>query len=158
MSTIHSIHLASRAGEPMASVTDAQLDAGRGIVGDRYHAGIGEFSKKLERGGKGDWQLTLIEIEEINRFVEGQGLSLGPGEFRRNIVTSGVRLNSLVGKVFFLDGIRLEGVRLCEPCAYLAGLVTETVLPGMVGRCGLRARVLDGGKIQVGGKVDPSAD
>lgn len=141
----------------MISVGEAQLKVGRGIVGDRYHAGAGQFSKKLEKSGNGDWQLTLIEIEEIQNFTEAENLLLGPGEFRRNVITAGVRLNSLVGRPFLLDGVRVEGIRLCEPCSYLARLVTSKVLPGMVNRCGLRARILDSGTIRVGGKIELSA-
>ena len=75
------------------------------------------------------------------------------GDFRRNIVTSGVRLNALVGQRFTVDGIAMEGVRLCEPCAYLAELLTDKLLPTMVGRCGLRARILQSGVIRIDGVV-----
>lgn len=42
---IHSIYIATRAGEPMRSIVKADIVAGEGIVGDRYALGIGAFSK-----------------------------------------------------------------------------------------------------------------
>jgi MOSC domain-containing protein YiiM len=150
---ITSIHIATTTGADMTSVVTAELQAGRGVVGDRYHAGAGKFSAKLMTKGEGDWQLTLVEAEELDRFVAAEELDFGHSDFRRNIVTRGIRLNSLVGKRFAVDGIELEGVRLCEPCAYLAGMLSEHLLPAMVGRAGLRARILTSGTITVGGEI-----
>ena len=137
----------------MRPITSAQLEAGKGIIGDRYHAGIGAFSKKLAAVGKDDWQITLIESEEIERFLAAAQVPFGPGDFRRNVITKGIRLNPLVGKTFVLDGVRLQGIRLCEPCTYLAKLLSKKLLPAMVGRCGLRARILDDGTVRIGGPI-----
>jgi MOSC domain-containing protein YiiM len=150
---ISSIHIATTTGADMTSVVTAELQAGRGVVGDRYHAGAGKFSTKLMAKGEGDWQLTLVEAEELDRFVADEALDFGHSDFRRNIVTRGIRLNPLVGKRFVMDGVELEGIRLCEPCAYLAGVLSERLLPAMVGRAGLRARILTSGTITVGGEI-----
>src|SRR6187455_3377904 len=58
------IFTATSAGAPMQPLAEATVESGRGIVGDRYHAGAGEFSQKLRADGRGDWQITLIESEE----------------------------------------------------------------------------------------------
>jgi MOSC domain-containing protein YiiM len=150
---ITSIHIATTTGADMTSVVTAELQAGRGVVGDRYHAGAGKFSAKLMTKGEGDWQLTLVEAEELDRFVAAEELDFCHSDFRRNIVTRGIRLNPLVGKRFVMDGVELEGIRLCEPCAYLAGVLSERLLPAMVGRAGLRARILTSGTITVGGEI-----
>ncbi len=100
------------------------------------------------------WQITLIESEEIENFLASAQLPFGPGDFRRNVVTSGIRLNPLVGRIFVLDGVRLQGVRLCEPCSYLAKLLGKKLLPAMTGRCGLRARILDDGLVRTGGPIE----
>ena len=150
---IASIHIATTTGADMTSVSSAELQAGRGMVGDRYYAGEGKFSTKLMAKGEDDWQVTLVEAEEIDRFVSSEALDFGHGDFRRNIVTRGIRLNPLVGERFTVDGIEMEGVRLCEPCAYLAGILTDRLLPAMVGRAGLRARILTSGTITVGGDI-----
>jgi MOSC domain-containing protein YiiM len=142
----------------MHPVASAQLESGKGIVGDRYHTGRGAFSKKLAASGKDDWQITLIESEEIESFLTSAQLPFGPGDFRRNVITAGIRLNPLVGRIFLLDGVRLQGVRLCEPCSYLAKLLGKKVLPAMAGRCGLRARILDDGLVRKGGPIETQGE
>src|SRR5687767_14574324 len=115
MAKIVEIYVSPTAGAELRPVSEAVLEAGRGIVGDRYHRGVGTFSEKLK--DKGDWQATLIELEEVERFNAAFHATFGAGNFRRNIVTAGVRLNDLVGRRFTMGGAVLEGIRLCEPCA-----------------------------------------
>ena len=136
----------------MIPLAEAVLQRGRGIVGDRYYEGNGTFSGNTDETG--DHEVTLIESEEIDRFNAAHGLSLDYGAFRRNIVTEGVGLNDLVGREFLLGDVRLYGVRLCEPCAWLARILVPEVLPGLVGHGGLRARIVAGGRIGVGEKID----
>ena len=121
-----SIHIAKYAGAPMQSIEEAELVSGKGIVGDRYHAGAGTFSPAV---ADPDHEVTLIEIEQIQRFNEETRSSFAAGEFRRNIVVHGVSLNELAGYEFSLGPARLRGIRLCEPCEYLASITHPEVLP-----------------------------
>ncbi|MEM6886190.1 MAG: molybdenum cofactor biosysynthesis protein, partial [Verrucomicrobiota bacterium] len=70
---------------------------------------------------------------------------------RRNVVISGVDLNSLIGKEFELQGVHFEGSCECSPCFWM----DEAIAPGaeefLKGQGGLRARVLTDGIL----KVDP---
>ena len=84
------------------------------------------------------------------------GLSLTYDGPRRNVVTRGVQLNELVGVRFQVGQAIFEGMRLCEPCAHLARLLSSEVLPGLVRRGGLRARVIDGGTIKPSDTIGPS--
>ncbi len=143
--SVLAIYIAPGATAPMESLSVAELEIGRGIVGDRYHAQLGTFSKKNKI--RPDQEVTLIESEEIDRFNGSTGLKLDYSATRRNVVTRGVRLNDLVGQQFRVGSVLLEGMRLCEPCAHLASLVSEKVLPGLVHRGGLRARILSAGTI-----------
>lgn len=151
MSKVVDIYISPTAGTDLRSVPEAVLEAGRGIVGDRYHRQVGTFSEKLK--DKADWQATLIELEEVERFNAEFNASFGPGRFRRNIVTAGVRLNDFVGRRFSLGGATLEGVRLCEPCAYLGQLLGPEVVRGMVHKAGLRVRILTGATIRPGAAI-----
>lgn len=144
--SVIAIFIAPAAEADMKSLNAAELEVGRGIVGDRYHAQLGTFSKKNEI--RPDQEVTLIESEEIDRFNGSTGLTLDYGAARRNIVTRGIGLNDLVGQRFRVGSVLLEGMRLCEPCAHLASLVSGKVLPGLVHRGGLRARVLSAGTIE----------
>ncbi|MCH9651982.1 MAG: hypothetical protein K0U98_27380 [Deltaproteobacteria bacterium] len=145
------IFTSARAGEAMEPLTEAVLETGKGLVGDRYYHGVGTFSEKLE--GTPDVELTLVEEEEVFRFNEVAGLGLGLGDLRRNLVTRGVRLNDLVGKRFQVGGVQLKGIRLCEPCAHLSRLVEPSLLPGMRHRAGLRAQIVSGGPVRLGNEI-----
>lgn len=149
------IFTAAAAKAPMESLEAAHLEAGRGIVGDRYHLALGTFSEKLK--GTRDSEITLVESEEIEQFNRAQSKSLGLGDIRRNIVTCGVRLNDLVGHRFQVGGVMLEGLRLCEPCAHLAAIVTSEVLPGLVHRAGIRACIVSGGAVKLGDRIISSS-
>ena len=148
--TVVGIYTASISGTPLRSVPRATLEAGKGLVGDRYFLGVGTFSKKIMAP---DAEVTLIESEEIERFNSNEQAAHSPGEFRRNIVTRGIKLNDLVGKRFLVGAALLEGKRLCEPCAHLAKLVKAPVVEGMVHRAGLRAQILTGATVQVGDEI-----
>jgi MOSC domain-containing protein YiiM len=141
----------SAPGTPLAACNEVVHEAGRGLVGDRYHAGAGTFSARL--AGTPDAELTLIEAEAIERFNQEAGLSLKAADFRRNIVTRGIGLNALVGMDFRVGGALLRGLRLCEPCAHLARVANPKVLPGMVHSAGLRAQILVGAAIRPGDLV-----
>ncbi len=145
------IYTAATAGAPPQAADEATLEAGRGVVGDRYHGNVGTFSVQL--AGKPDHEVTLIESEEIDGFNRETGLALAYGAFRRNLVTRGIRLNELVAREFEIGECLLEGLRLCEPCAHLSKTVAKQVLPGLVHRAGLRARILRGGTIRKGDSV-----
>lgn len=139
------------AGAPLVAVDEAILEAGRGLVGDRYYRGSGTFSEKLK--GQADSELTLIEAEEIDSFNRESGLALGYGEVRRNLITIGIRLNDLVGRQFRVGETLLQGIRLCEPCAHLAKTVAKEVLPGLVHKAGLRACIVEGGTVRIGDSI-----
>lgn len=148
MSKIVKILIAKNAGESLYPVNTAELEVGLGIVGDRYHKKEGTFSKALEKSG--DFEVTLIAQEQIDQFNSSSGLAYSPEEFRRNIITSGVSVPSLVGKEFNIGHVTLKGVRLCEPCKYLSGLLGEVIMEKMMGECGIRAVIVRGGNINVG--------
>jgi MOSC domain-containing protein YiiM len=142
---------APKRGTLLQPVSEAALEAGKGLVGDRYYAKRGTFSEKLK--DKADWELTLIESEEIDRFNASQASPWSLGSFRRNIVTSGVKLNDLVGARFRVGAAVVEGVRLCEPCAHLAKLLDPGVVAAMTHRAGLRARIIEGAVIRPGDEI-----
>jgi MOSC domain-containing protein YiiM len=126
---------------------------GAGIEGDRY------FDRHEEPGQN----ITLIESEEIERFISEHSLPSDLSITGRNLVTRGVRLNGLVGQEFTVGSVRLRGVELCEPClglgqALAAGEFTPAnVVKSFVHRAGLRADVLSTGLIAVGAVIASAA-
>jgi MOSC domain-containing protein YiiM len=133
------------------SVTSAEFIPGKGIKGDRYYLGNGTFSEKL--GGLPDCEVTLIENEEIEAFNKATGFNYSSKDFRRNLVTEGVDLNSLVGEFFSIGEVQLKGIRLCEPCAHLASILGYEVIEHMIHKAGIRAQVIKKGNIHVADQV-----
>jgi MOSC domain-containing protein YiiM len=150
--SVVSIHVASAAGQPMETVSEARAVHGRGLEGDRYFAGIGYYSDKPGEGGR---ELTLIETETLEA-LSSLGVKLSAAESRRNIATAGVPLNHLVGREFQVGEVRLRGTRLCEPCRYLEGLTQEGAMAALIHRGGLRALILNDGIIRVGDTIMPA--
>lgn len=145
------ILIAEAAGEEVQSKDEAILEVGKGIVGDRYYFSKGTFSEIL--AGKPDAELTLIEKEQIDQFDLISGCSYKSQDFRRNIVTEGIDLNHLVGKDFLIGSVRIYGIRLCEPCSYLAGLLDNKIMENMIHKAGLRAQILSNGTICVNQEI-----
>lgn len=144
-----SIHVADAAGLPTKAVGEVRALPGRGLEGDRYFLRTGTYS-----GREGaDRQLTLIEVEAVEALRRDYGVPLEPGETRRNVVTRGVALNHLVGRVFRVGSTTARGIRLCEPCSHMEKLAGKRIRPGLVHRGGLRAEVLTEGWIRVGDEV-----
>ena len=137
----------------MQNVNQIILEVGKGIFGDRYYNQEGTFSNKGQI--QPDRDVTLIEIEKINALNEANGLNLNAEDFRRNIVVSNCSLNDLVGKEFQIGEVVLKGIRLCEPCQYLADkLKEEKTLTHMVHKAGLRAQIIKGGSIDLNSQVE----
>ena len=151
---IVSIHVAPKAEAGMRSLPEVHAVAGRGLEGDRYFDETGTYSR---RPGP-DRQLTLIEWESLKALGRDYDMDLDPGDARRNLVTRGVPLNHLVGRTFRAGEVLLRGLRFCEPCRHLAGLVQTDVVPGLIHRGGLRAEILTTGTIRVGDPLVEEAD
>ena len=138
------LYLAAQAGAPMESRRTVEVAAGVGIVGDRYATKRGHWSEPRWR----EQQLTLIEADV------GDDLGVEVGLLRRNVVTRGVQLPGLLGLEFRIGEAVLAGVLPCEPCHYIETLLERPgLLRALVGRGGLRARVLEGGRIAVGDAI-----
>jgi hypothetical protein len=138
----------SHAEDAMQTHELVELQAGRGIAGDRYFDGTGTFSASEKHGQ----QLTLIEAEVLDALRD-DGLHLTPADARRNIVTRGTDLNALVGQEFQIGTARCIGRRLCEPCSHLQRLTGTALLRPMVHRGGLRADILISGVVRVGDTI-----
>jgi MOSC domain-containing protein YiiM len=147
---IIAIHVARSEGGSLQSLTEAELVADQGIVGDRYFQAD---------GSRPEASLSLVESEQVEHLNAALGSKLEPAETRRNIVTRGVSLNDLVGKQFSLGSVRVEGIELCEPCRYLAGrlesmherdeITAAQIVAALTHRAGLRARIIESGTVRV---------
>lgn len=148
--TVVMICVADAGAEALRAVEEARVVAGKGIAGDRYFLGSGTFSAKPGTGR----QITLIEAEAMEHAAKACDVDLAYPDARRNLVTRGVALNALVGRAFRVGGVRLLGVRLCDPCR--VAFPEADVKQALDNRGGLRADVLGDGVIRVGDPVSVS--
>ena len=139
------IYIAVKQGDPTISVEQVHLVPGLGIQGDRYFNKLANPTGKTKTGQ----QITLIEMEAIQSICNDAGILLTPDQTRRNLITSGIALNDLVGQLFLVGNIELRGVRLCEPCQYLADRTDPRILQAMAHRGGLRADIVTEGNISI---------
>jgi MOSC domain-containing protein YiiM len=142
------IFLSAEAGQPMTSVPEVHAVAGAGLQGDRYFLETGTFSEKSPGN-----QVTLIESEALTAAARDYKFEIAEGESRRNLLTSGIALNHLVGREFRIGGVRFRGFKLCEPCGYLEKLTGKQMIKALRHRGGLRAEILSDGTIKVGDTI-----
>lgn len=152
MPSVSQILISDSPTSPMVSLSEARAFPGKGLEGDRYFVGKGTFSPHPQ---KPDFEITLVEKEKIEAFVSEAGLPFTASHARRNLVTEGVELNALAGREFLVGEVRVRGIRLCEPCSYLAKTTFPEILRGLVHKGGLRAQIVTEGTIRVGDAVIP---
>jgi MOSC domain-containing protein YiiM len=149
--TVAALHLCPRSFLPMKSADALTLVADVGIEGDRYAAGIGFYSDRPEPGR----QITLFEMETLEALKRDHGVSISPADHRRNVTTCGVPLNHLVGVRFRVGAVLLEGTRLSTPCRHIEQVTGQEIFALFLNRCGLHARILEGGPIALGDPIRP---
>jgi MOSC domain-containing protein YiiM len=148
---VKGIYIAPKMGANVSGHQKVSVRAGKGIEGDRYFSNTGKNRSNYK--GQPDWEITLIESEVIVAFNQDTGNKFHESDFRRNIVTEGVRLNDLVGKTFNINGVSFYGVQLCEPCASLQKRLAVKILPDLIGKGGLRAQIRGVGLLNVGDAI-----
>lgn len=147
---VQRIHIAGEPGVSVEPVESVEAVKKRGLRGDRYFINEGTFSDR-----KGS-DITFIEAESLAAVERDYGITLERGVHRRNITTTGIALNHLIERDFEVGGAICRGENLCEPCAYLENhLEKKGIRKALVHRGGLRATVLDGGKISIGDSISP---
>lgn len=150
--TLEAIFITDTEGGEMRRLESATLVTNRGIEGDRYCNAQGKFSNTEHVPAA--QQVTLIEAESIEAVQRDQNIDLEPAQSRRNLLTRGVPLNHLVDQDFRIGGVRLRGIKLCEPCGYLEKLTDRSDLrKALLHRGGLRAQIAQGGDINVGDTI-----
>ena len=134
-------HYGQPAGtEPTVEVDAVECVEGRGLAGDRF------FDYKEDYKG----QITFFAEEVYLELCAGfQVHDKSHGVFRRNVITRGVDLNSLIGTEFSIQGIQFRGESECSPCAWMDQAFAPGTEAFLKGRGGLRARILSSGPLRV---------
>ena len=144
MSKVIEIAISESSGRVMKNVYSVESIVGKGLLNDRH------FKEDNEKKS----QITLIEIENINHYNQISRASILPKDFRRNIITKGIKLNELVGSEFFIGEVKVRAHDLCRPCKYLQeSLNQKDLVKELLLRGGLRCEILISGKISIGDKI-----
>ena len=140
------IFIGPDAGAPMKRVEEVGAITGKGLEGDRYFdAGDEGHDPSLE--------VTLFSAEGIEAGRATDGLDIDPEDMRRNLMTEGVSLSSLIGRRFSVGEVQLEGLEENPPCAHLQRLAGKPLLKPMIDNGGIRARIIVSGTIRVGDEI-----
>ncbi|MEU7841192.1 molybdenum cofactor biosysynthesis protein [Micromonospora sp. NPDC049114] len=122
---------------PGELVDTVALRAGLGIVGDRY------FGKPAHR----DASVTVIAQESLPAGI-------GLAQVRRNILTAGIAVDELIGRVLILDSgdgpVSLRVNRAARPCAWMDVTVGPGAWKALRTTGGIRCTPLNDGLLRVG--------
>jgi len=131
---------------PMASLSAAELVAGTGLAGDRY-ANAG-----------GARQVSLIAAENLAAIASHLGRdAVAAHDLRRNIVVRGLNLVALKGRRFRVGRAVLEASGECHPCSRIEEALGVGGYNAARGLGGIIARVIAGGIVRLGDRVEPIA-
>jgi MOSC domain-containing protein YiiM len=148
--TLERIFVAGAGGRAMQALERVQAVPGRGLVGDRYAAGLGHWTPS------GDvCQVTMIGAEALEAAEARHGLALANGEHRRNLVVRGLDPHTLGGKVIRIGEARLVYDRPRPPCGYIAKLTDKRMYKALMKHgFGICLTVKDGGELASGMPVE----
>ena len=144
MSKVFKICITNKSGEDLKNLDNIKVIANKGIINDRY------YNEKNDK----DVQLTLIEKENIDYYNNVSENNIPYINFRRNIITSGIQLNELVGEELLVGNVRIKAHRLCDPCKYLQDKLNDSnLVKKLLDRGGLRCEILSDGTIAVDDEI-----
>ena len=112
------------------------LKTDRGIEDDRFE--------------KGRYPITFFSLEVAQEMEKALECTIDIEDFRRNIIISGVNLCELIGERFKVGSVTFEGMAHCNPCPWMNAVIGKGAYTLMKGRGGLRAKVVEGGEIELG--------
>ena len=141
MDEVFKIGITQNNNKKIDEVNSVELIANKGIVGDRYFK---DFSDTMS-------QLTLIESENIDDYNKRYNLNIDYLDFRRNIITKGIKLNNYIEKKILIGKVEVEVIDLCRPCRFLQEKLNKNnIIKEFLRKGGLRCRILSSGTIKVG--------
>ena len=144
MGKVLEIGISEKKSNRIVSVNDVQAIKGKGLVGEKH----------FKENNNKRCQITLIEIESINRYNKISGTAFSAINFLRNIITEGIQLNLLLGKEFFIGAVKVKAHDLCRPCKNLQdSFKQKNTIKELLNSGGLRCEILSSGKICINDQI-----
>ncbi len=124
----------------MRSVETAEVEAGRGIVGDRYH-------------GTRHRHVSVQSAEALAEAAAAYGADVPAALTRRNLTLDVGEVPREPGARIRVGRVLLEVVRVAAPCKLLDDTIGRGAQEALRRRGGSIFRVIEGGTIHVGDEV-----
>lgn len=141
MPTVSALHVAKATRLPMRAVDEVEVEAGRGIVGDRYH-------------GTKHRHVTVQSQDALDEASAHHGSTVEPGLTRRNVTVSDGVVPRDPGARIRIGEVLLEVVRVAAPCKLLDDTIGPGAQEALRRRAGSVCRVLEGGTVRTGDHVE----
>lgn len=138
---VTAIHIAPASRLPMQRVETIRAEAGKGLVGDRYH-------------GTRHRHVTVQSQAALDDAAVEMGAPIDPAGTRRNLTISHGTVPETPGARIRIGDVDLEVVRRAAPCKLLDDVIGPGAKTALVRRAGSVFRVLTSGSIAVGDPVD----
>ena len=139
--TVVAIHVAKGRRLPMQAKDRVEVEAGKGIVGDRYH-------------GTKHRHVTVQSRESLDEAATVFGDDVPSHLTRRNLTVSHGSIPREPGSRLRIGGVLLEAVRVAAPCKLLDDTIGAGAQDALRRRAGTVFRVLEGGVVAVGDIVE----
>ena len=139
------LHIAPERKAPMIAVESIQVEAGRGVVGDRYF-------------GSRHRHVSIQSLSELAQAAAARGAPVPAWATRRTITIDHGRIPTTPGARLIVGDVALEVVRKSAPCRVMETSVGPGAARAMHEHGGAVCRVLTSGTIAVGDPVvlDPA--
>ena len=137
MPHLASIHIAKATRLPMRAVDRATVEAGKGIVADRYH-------------GTKHRHVTVQSSTALRAATEAFGAEVPAELTRRNLTLDEGDVPTTPGSRIRIGDVLLEVVRVAAPCKLLDDTLGRGAQEALRRRGGSIFRVLEGGEISLG--------
>ena len=140
--TVTAIHIAPGSRLPTKAVESVEAEAGRGLVGDRYH-------------GAKHRHVSVQSQESLAQAEERFGAPVPADLTRRNLTLSHGEVTRTPGDRLRVGEALLEVVRVAAPCKLLDDTIGRGAQEALRHRGGTVFRVLEGGTIRLGDEAVP---
>ena len=144
MSRVIKIGVTEFNNKEINEVNSINLVAGKGAIGDRHFRDYNDPYNHL----------SIIESESIDEYNKKYNLNIPYLNFRRNIITRGIKLNDLIDKKILIGNVQLNVIDLCRPCRHLSEkLGKDNIIKEFLRKGGIRCEILNDGKISTGDQI-----
>ncbi len=138
--TVVSLHIAPEHRTALVAVGHIEVEAGRGIVGDRYY-------------GTKHRHISVQSADALAVASRELGRTLDPASTRRTVTVSGGEIPNTPGSRMQLGPVEVEVVRIAAPCRLMDQISGHGTRRALHARGGSVCRVLSTGTLRLGDPV-----